>query len=336
MRDLAVLFKWVLLALLLTLALRVRLGWMPVTDLPLPAGLVDDQTRVKTFRTCPFPETPWVLFAGGSTMNEAVDCSLIGRECRRQTISRGYPSDIAFALNWTLKRAGKDHRPELVVWGINRISFVMRDPNPARTKVAQDRYDPEVDAHLRLEEAARQLSGTDRLQHTWNWLDPWFRQRVPIKEAVQILIRGLVDGHDGLAPGPENLFKFDTRRPSNWWAMRYARYAELGGFASRPISPVQARAVRYIIDRCRRAGIPLIVVVMPEHPGMRDHYKPGAKDDLLRLFEEEESITLLNWSDSFPDDAFADPAHLHAEGRRLFCRRIQRHIDRHLAAPSTP
>jgi hypothetical protein len=144
--------------------------------------------------------------------------------------------------------------------------------------------------------------------------------------------------------GPSWAPKFDQERrldnldSSGWWSPRAtvseadrARLVELyrGIYAPRlstfTIRPIPDRALRDVLDLCRREQIRAAVVVLPEGDAFRALYPPEAlrqvDDYLARLAAEVPVIDARRW---VGDQGFADGHHLLPAGASTFTERLAR------------
>ncbi len=144
--------------------------------------------------------------------------------------------------------------------------------------------------------------------------------------------------------GPSWAPKFDPERrlqnlaPDGWWSPRAsvseadrARLVDLyrGIYAPRlakfSIRPIPDRALRDLLDLCRREQVRAAVVVLPEGDAFRALYPPGALQlvdaYLDRLASEVPVIDARRW---VGDTGFADGHHLLPEGASAFTARLAR------------
>ncbi len=144
--------------------------------------------------------------------------------------------------------------------------------------------------------------------------------------------------------GPSWAPKFDPERrlenldSSGWWSPRAtvseadrARLVELyrGVYGPRlskfAIRPTPDRALRDVLDLCRREGLRAAVVVLPEGDGFRALYPPAAlrqiDEYLVRLAADVPVIDSRRW---VGDDGFADGHHLLPAGASAFTARLAR------------
>jgi hypothetical protein len=100
---------------------------------------------------------------------------------------------------------------------------------------------------------------------------------------------------------------------------RIDRSGELGRFdpARYPDGPV--RAAHTLRQRIERMGATVIVLAMPEHSAFRRRMPDRAFE---RLQEGARGIPVEDLRAQMPDDAFWDPYHLNAEGKRTFSAQL--------------
>ena len=144
--------------------------------------------------------------------------------------------------------------------------------------------------------------------------------------------------------GPSWAPKFDPERrlqnldPAGWWSPRAtvteadrARLAEhyRGVYAPRlskfTIRPTPDRALRDLLDLCRRESIRAAVVVLPEGDAFRALYPPGALravDEYLDRFAGD--VPVIDARGWVGDDGFADGHHLLPSGASTFTERLAR------------
>ncbi len=89
----------------------------------------------------------------------------------------------------------------------------------------------------------------------------------------------------------------------------------------RPGGPAIA-ALRELLDRCRDAGVPVRLVLMPESGEFRALYGPGA-DARLAAVLPADVVDAREW---LPDDAFNDGHHMLARGAEAFTDRLGREV----------
>ncbi len=85
------------------------------------------------------------------------------------------------------------------------------------------------------------------------------------------------------------------------------------------------RAIRDLLDRCRREGIPVVLVFMPESAQFRSWYCPQGLAEARRLFQElsrEYGADAIDASDWVADIDFRDGHHVQGKGAHVFTTRL--------------
>jgi hypothetical protein len=99
-----------------------------------------------------------------------------------------------------------------------------------------------------------------------------------------------------------------------------------------------AKAMRDLLDRCRREDIPVVLVVMPECPDFRGWYSLKGRVQLQRFLQElrdEFSVPVIDGTDWAPPAEFHDGHHLLENGAREFTLRLREELQRILAVRSS-
>ncbi len=94
------------------------------------------------------------------------------------------------------------------------------------------------------------------------------------------------------------------------------------------------RALRELLDTCRRERIPVTLVLMPESTAFQALYPPAARartDALLTGLTRDYEVPLLDARGWVPDDGFWDSHHLKVAGAAVFTDRLGRSLE---AGPS--
>jgi hypothetical protein len=97
----------------------------------------------------------------------------------------------------------------------------------------------------------------------------------------------------------------------------------------RPGEPA-CRALREVLDVCRRERIPAALVLMPEATTFRALYTPEARartDVLLAGLGRDYGVSLIDAREWVADDGFWDPHHLRAVGAVAFTERLGRLLE---------
>jgi hypothetical protein len=87
------------------------------------------------------------------------------------------------------------------------------------------------------------------------------------------------------------------------------------------------RALRDLVERCRREGIAVVLVLMPESTEFRSWYSPRGLAEVRALLEElGDGCAVVDARAWLPDAAFRDGHHVHAEGARAFTARLREEL----------
>lgn len=321
---------WVLAPLLLGLALRLPSAAIGPDDVAWPVGVVDDRSMQDGLRTVSAPEAPWVLVVGGSSAFFAFDREALGVPARKQTHDRGFPSDVAHATAWTLRRSlPPDRRPTRVIWGLTLASLVDRQDaaiHPCATTVSTSREAPELAAATGLcDDLAAWGGPRARLERAWAGLDPWYARRAATQDLAVSWVRTLF-GRPTPDPAPDDWHGYDGRDPERH-ARNTAAWERLGVFRADAIAAPHARTVAWLVATCRELGVPLTLVSMPEPSDLRARYAPGAREAFDALLAAQ-GVDTLDLFAAVPDDGFYDQAHLNGLGRRVATEALATHLRR--------
>jgi hypothetical protein len=91
------------------------------------------------------------------------------------------------------------------------------------------------------------------------------------------------------------------------------------------LHPDAKRSVRESIALCRRHGVQVGILFMPESREYQSFYPQVLRtevDDYLRTLSRECGVPILDCRNLGPDDAFPDTIHLSADGARAFSARF--------------
>src|SRR5262249_44920794 len=120
-------------------------------------------------------------------------------------------------------------------------------------------------------------------------------------------------------PSPETLREF----------VRIIRDQFGPGLAALHVSPVSDGALRELLATCRREGIRVALVGLPEAAGMRDLYPPEewhqVAGSLLRLGREQ-GVPVIDARAWVGDGGFCDPVHLCHAGAAAYTERLGREV----------
>ncbi len=95
------------------------------------------------------------------------------------------------------------------------------------------------------------------------------------------------------------------------------------------IAPITAGAYRELLALCRKEGIEVALLIMPEGNTYRSWYSPVAEERLQTFLKElsvEYRVPIFDTRPWFDDSFFADSHHLTLQGGRQFSRRLEREI----------
>jgi lysophospholipase L1-like esterase len=118
-------------------------------------------------------------------------------------------------------------------------------------------------------------------------------------------------------------------------AEEYQRSLELTHTQHQPalqqfhISDSCNRAMRELLDLCRREHIPAVLVLMPEATAFRSWYPLRTRVQLhtwLGELSEAYGVPLVDASDWLADAYFGDGHHLHPQGAARFTERLGREV----------
>jgi hypothetical protein len=172
----------------------------------------------------------------------------------------------------------------------------------------------------------------DRLRAGWweDWPVPWYKHRFAIlsRALPYLLPDGLREdgiwgkGTDGAGWAANTLALTPAERRR---AEARAREEYLGYLSDyRPGGP-GARALREVLDVCRRERLPAVLVLMPEGSAFRGLYPPEARarlDAFLAGLRRDYAVPLIDAREWVPDGAFWDSHHLQADGAAAFTERL--------------
>ncbi len=130
--------------------------------------------------------------------------------------------------------------------------------------------------------------------------------------------------------------------PSIYPALHEIRLAQSGavywpGLMNFRLGKTQYRAIRELLDLCRREKIPSALVLMPEDSRFRSWYSPGAKTAVRNLLDELRQtygVEIIDAQCWLPDYDFEDGHHTLLDGALIFTRRIRAELPRLLAQSS--
>jgi hypothetical protein len=104
------------------------------------------------------------------------------------------------------------------------------------------------------------------------------------------------------------------------------------------VGRVPDRATRELIEICRREGIGVSLLLMPETAEYRSWYSPATRAvirDYLARLQHEYGVALIDASDWVGTEDFADSHHLRPSGAAVFSERFGREALRPMASSAT-
>ncbi len=241
-------------------------------------------------------------------------------------------------------------RPDLLLVEVVPMGLGRRGDRPEEER----QLDP---ARLRADEAALLLGGYyDRPDLAWSrWLLarvlPCYRHQAELRAELGLDVyrgrdpndkAGALDDH-GWQPFGESL---TPRQRQERTAFALGQYE--GCVADFRLAAGPERALRDLLDLCRREGIRTALVLMPEGPAFRALYPAETKaaiDAFVRGLADKYGVPLVDartWADELGEAAFWDSHHLHADGAAFFTERFGREVVRPLlrrgvtAPPASP
>lgn len=175
-----------------------------------------------------------------------------------------------------------------------------------------------------------------------NWLEthliPWYACRQVMRDHVSNY------GWDPSATRRDDLYTTGWmaihRFSPQTWEHFAALYREWYGPSVRHwrLSPAADTALREILTLCRREGIRVSLIVLPEEGSFRSLYAPesaAAASAYLRGISAEYGVPLTETREWMADADFYDPIHLSDEGAVPFTGRLGREVLRPLLASGT-
>ncbi len=209
--------------------------------------------------------------------------------------------------------------------------------------LVEDRY---LDgARLRSSELASSYPYLQQPQRQlWKWL--WGRLLPCSRHQAELRDRFALDRERSDRPVAAAGWSCD---PYGWQAVGDARTPEqiaeavafsLGQYRDElhtsKLAANKVQALRDLLDDCRRDGIPVALVVMPESKAFRDLYLEGLDSHVTNLLDslrrEYGLLAVIDARGWIEDDGFHDAHHLAAAGAHVFADRFNREALRPLLA----
>jgi hypothetical protein len=179
------------------------------------------------------------------------------------------------------------------------------------------------------------LPNRGALRRAWwaEWGLPWYAHRFSIlTEVAPILLPSWLQqdwaaGCDRTGwvevPGP------DETTYKSWVALNVnGSFSEACLRHFRPCEPSR-KALRAILEECRRRDIPAALVLMPEGSRVRSCYSPAAQAGVKAAMTELQTdfgAAVIDGSDWIADHGFSDQIHLLSEGADAYTRRLAQQV----------
>ncbi len=180
---------------------------------------------------------------------------------------------------------------------------------------------------------------TQRRRKTGEWLEarvaPWYAVRPQLQNTLLQQMRSdeadRVDfPHDAWGwQVPEPMAREELEK--RWHKANNQYRASLYRFR---VGKGPRRAMRDLLQLCRREQIPVVMVLMPETRLFQIGYRPSGLREARRLVEDLRDafgVDLIDATGWVHDGLFADGHHLRAEGARVFSDRLRGELKRILA-----
>jgi hypothetical protein len=130
-----------------------------------------------------------------------------------------------------------------------------------------------------------------------------------------------MDSHGWLPYSQEDVTPERRRQLSDFARAQYDHAFGEFRLAERP-----AHALNDTLALCRREGIPVTLLVMPEGPSFRALYTPSMRDGIgaqVAALRERWGVPVIDARDWLDDDAFWDSHHLLPRGAAAFTARFR-------------
>ena len=265
------------------------------------------------------PDRPLVLVIGSSRSLHGLDAGSLGKDRPAVVFNFGIGgSGPAQNLLTLCRLLDAGIRPDLVY--LELLPALLADSKVLLEEKLLD------GARLRLGEVRRlrrYYRSPQRLLNGW-WLGrllPCYRHQAELRDVLIAAtpsngIREL-DGHGwARRPGP---ISAQFRRDLTGLAHDQYRAA----CAAQTLAAGPVRAVEDTLDLCRRRGIPVRLLLMPEGKGFRALYSPASQQALAGLLNRL-TVPVVDARDWVEETGFWDTHHLLAEGARCFTDRFGR------------
>lgn len=191
--------------------------------------------------------------------------------------------------------------------------------------------------------ARRMLQWMPYLQRPKKWANLWLEARVApcyiFRNHLVAELKSLATGQPMLKHPPIDNRGWHVALPFleplvHETALRAARLGYGPGLMNFRLGKTQYRAIRELLDLCRREKIPSALVMMPEDSHFRSWYSPEAKtavSNLLAELKQTYGVECIDAQYWLPDYDFEDGHHALLDGALIFTARMRAELPRLLA-----
>lgn len=190
----------------------------------------------------------------------------------------------------------------------------------------------------RVREWMPYLRRPERRLHTWIQarIAPWYSFRRQLQVELQLLMAGKpLPRHEPVDDRGWHLPLFETLSDADRaHRLEIARGGYLAGLSHFRLGKTPTKALRELLDLCRRENLPAALVVMPESSQFRGWYSEDGKtalhgmlDDLTRTYD----VPLIDATCWLADEDFEDGHHTMVHGAEVFTKHLRAQLPRLLA-----
>jgi hypothetical protein len=176
----------------------------------------------------------------------------------------------------------------------------------------------------------------DALRLGWwsEWGSPWYAHRFSILSEVSPMFlpcplqQTWASGCDRTGWIAQERDPALTPEGSLFALKVFGKYFEPSLRNYHPCEPSR-KALRAILEECRRRDIPAALVRMPEGTRVRDWYSPAAQAGVCAVMAELQTdfgVTVIDGSEWIADSDFSDQIHLLADGADAYTRRLAQQV----------
>lgn len=157
------------------------------------------------------------------------------------------------------------------------------------------------------------------------WLVPWYAYRFQLLNLIAPeLLPGHLRGND-LRRADEFGWVANEAAPQTERSVEHVRRQFASHFGGFRLGGPSVEALRRAVDLCKRNGIRVGLVLLPEASEMRGWYSADMQNQVERFLKglhEETSVPILDARDWVADEDFSDANHLRAGGATAFTERF--------------